>query len=447
MTDPHEASASLPAEPSRTVPDRPPIRRLAAAGLLAAGVGFGGAVAWAALAPLAGGAVLPGLVRVETNAKAIQHPDGGIIAELRVREGERVTAGQPLLRLDDVESRSLLALLEEQGDRRSAEEARLTAERDGLDGVRFPPELESRRDDPRLRDILNGQERIFTTRRDTLAGQVGMALQRIEQQHAQIRSLEAQIASGARQLAYIREEVAGVEELVRRGLERRPRLLALQRAAVALEGQQEDHAARIAALREETAAVRLQIESLKADHARQTVEELRQTQADLVETREKLATARVRHSRRELLAPQDGRVMNLRHFAAGAVVPAADPIMEVVPEGERLYVDARAPPAVIGSVREGLPARVVLLAYRQRAVPHLDARVLRVSADILHDERDGQPYYLVRVAIDADQLARRPEVALSPGMPVEVMVIAEERSMLGYLLQPVRDSFRRAFVE
>jgi HlyD family secretion protein len=441
------SAVPIPLAGPRAVPARPPIGAVMVFGLTAAFLGFGGFIAWAALAPLAGGAVAPGLVRVDTHAKAVQHRDGGIIAELLVREGDRVAAGQVLVRLDEVENRAALSVLAEEHDALAAQQARLEAERDERDGLRFSPDLERRRGEPHGAEMLAAQERVFATRHQMLTGQIAIINQRLEQQAAQVRALEAQLEAGTRQLGYIREELVGVQQLVDKGLERRPRLLALQRTAASLEGQQGDWRGRIAALSEDMTGSRLQIGNLRTDRARQVAEELRDVQVRLGGISEKLATARVRLARQDVVSPQAGRVMNLKVFAPGAVVAPGGTILEIVPEEEQLYIDARVLSRNIDVVREGLPAQVVLTPYRQRVVPHLDGRVVRVSPDVVQDEHGGQPYYLTRVEVAADQLARLDGVRLYPGMPTEVIVIAEERTMLDYLLQPVRDSFRHAFRE
>lgn len=428
-------------------PAGPPVRTLIAAGALAALVGFGGFGGWAALAPLASAAIAPGTVTVDGNRKTVQHLDGGIIAEILVREGDRVTAGQPVMRLDDLETRSTIALLDGQVWALAAQEARLAAERDGRADVTFPDELTALTGERAVAEILAGQQRIFASRRTSLDSRAEVIRQRIAQQQAQIAALDAQRAAGRGQLALIAEEVVGVEAMVRQGLERKPRLLALQRQQVELEGQQGDLANRMAQAREAIAQAELEILSLRDDRQSEIATELRDVQVRLAEAREKRAAAAVRQGRRDVVAPVAGVVMKLRHFAPGAVVPPGGDILDLVPQDDPLVIDAHVSPTDIDVVRAGLPAKVVLSAFKSRTTPQLAGRVTRVSADALTDERTGTAYYRAQVEVDAGELAALDGVHLQPGMPAETLILTGERTLLRYLLQPIEDSFRRAFRE
>lgn len=428
-------------------PAGPPVRTLIAAGALAALVGFGGFGGWAALAPLASAAIAPGIVTVDGNRKTVQHLDGGIIAEILVREGDHVVAGQPVMRLDDLETRSTIALLDGQVWALAAQEARLAAERDGRADVTFPMELTDLTKERAVVEILAGQQRIFTSRRTSLDSRAEVIRQRIAQQQAQIAALDAQRAAGRGQLALIAEEVVGVEAMVRQGLERKPRLLALQRQQVELEGQQGDLANRMAQAREAIAQAELEILSLRDDRQSEIATELRDVQVRLAEAREKRGAAAVRQGRRDVVAPVAGVVMKLRHFAPGAVVTPGGEILDLVPQDEPLVIDARVSPTDIDVVRAGLPAKVVLSAFKSRTTPQLAGRVTRVSADALTDERTGTAYYRAQVEVDADELAALDGVHLQPGMPAETLILTGERTLLRYLLQPIEDSFRRAFRE
>ena len=226
-----DLKTSMPQHDDRPVPERPPVRGQLLAGAAVIVLGLGGFVAWASLASLASAALAPGVVRVDSNRKTVQHVEGGIIAELLVREGDRVAAGQVLVRLDELESRSLFGLLEGQHLALLAEEARLAAERDGEEKLAFPPELEAARARSEVAEILAGQERIFASGRTLVAGQVDVLKQRIAQLESQIKALESQLAAGAKELAFIAEETAVVQELMEKGLDRKLRLLALKRNA------------------------------------------------------------------------------------------------------------------------------------------------------------------------------------------------------------------------
>lgn len=429
------------------VPAHPPVGRLVATGVVLAVVGFGGFGAWAALAPLSSAAIAPGVVTADSNRKSVQHLEGGIIAEILVREGQGVVAGQPLMRLDDLESRSTVTVLEEQLWSLLAQQARLSAERDGLEVLAVPTVLAARADHPVVGDILAGQERIFTTRRVGMDGRAAVTRQRIAQLDAQIAALEAQRAAGRRQLVLIQEEVDAVSEIVAKGYERKSRLLGLMRQAAELDGNQGDLANRVAQAREGIAQAEQEMLGLRADRQSEVAAELREAQTRRAEIAEKLSAAQVRQTRRDLLAPESGTVVNLRHFAAGAVVAPGAAVLDLVPSDDALVIEARVNPTDIDVVHVGLSAKVVLTAFKTRTTPQIDGAVTRVSADALTDERSGQPYYAARVTVDAAQLGALKDVRLQPGMPAETLIVTGERTLLTYLTQPIQDSFRKAFRE
>jgi HlyD family type I secretion membrane fusion protein len=429
------------------IPECPPVGRTLLAGAVLALAGFGGFGTWAALAPLSSAAIAPGVVVADTNRKTVQHLDGGVIAEILVRDSDHVEAGQVLMRLDDLETRSVVTLLEGQRRAHAAQEARLLAERDGASTLVFPPDLANLSRDPAMAEILSGQRRIFESRRTSLEGRIIVTRQRIAQYDAQIRAIQAQLTSGQSQLDLIREELVGVQELADKGLERKPRLLALKRQAAGIEGQQGDFANRIAQAREAIAQAELEIVGMQADRQSEVAAELRDVQTKLAEVREKLAAAQIRQGRRDVVAPEAGTVLNLRYFAPGAVVPSGGPILDLVPRNDRLVVEARVRPTDIDVVHAGLPAKLVFSAFKMRTTPQLEGTVLRVSADALTDQRTGQTYYTARVVADADQFGKLNGIELQPGMPAETLIVTGERTMLQYLMQPITDTFRSAFTE
>jgi HlyD family secretion protein len=423
------------------------LRGLIIAGTLVAAAFFGGFGAWAALAPLASAAIAPGTVTVDSHRKTVQHLEGGIIAELLVRNGDDVAAGQVLLRLEDVESRAAFDLLKGQHRALLAQEARLIAERDGESEPAFAPELLSLSADPAVAEILAGQRRILASRNQVLEGQTAVLHQRIRQYEAEIESLKAQIDSGEVQLRFIAEELSGVGELFEKGLEKKSRLLALKREAARLTGMQGDYQGRITQAEQGIAEARMESLSLKEQRDAEVATELREVQVELAEVADKLRAAQSRLQRTEILAPQAGVVVNLRYFTAGGVIEPAAPILEIVPAGERLVVDARLDPMNIDEVRAGMAAEVRLVAFKQRITPTIAGRVQQVSADALVDEQTMRTYYVARVEISPAELDGLNSVELYPGMPVEVMIATGERTALDYLLAPVAQSFQRAFRE
>jgi HlyD family type I secretion membrane fusion protein len=438
--------------PTRTAaplhaPPRPPIRAPLLAGLLFLLVFFLGFGAWAALAPLSSAAVAPGAVRVESNRKTVQHLEGGIIEELRVKDGDLVRAGQVLIRLDRTQAAAHHdALLHHHASLR-AEEARLIAERDGRDRIAFGDELESRRDDPPVAEILAGQESIFATRRRSYRGQIEILRQRVEQLRSQIAGLGAQVASEDQQLALIAEETADVDSLVGKGLERKSRLLSLRREAAELAGSRGEHTAEIARAEQAIGETGLEMLNLADRLAAEVAEALQEVQGELAGIEEELHAAKDVLRRREIRAPIPGTVMGLQFFTDGGVIEPGVPILDVVPRGEKLVIEAQVSPLDIDTVKPGLPAQVRLTAFKQRRTPTLDGRVVQVSADRVADEQAGVVYYKADVEIDPTELARLEGVALYPGMPAEVLIQTGERTLADYLFAPILDSFARALRE
>lgn len=436
--------------PPPPVPENPPAARWGRIGLAITIGGFGGFVLWAALFPLAGGAFAPGMVRLSDEKQVVAHVEGGIIRRLGVSEGEKVTAGQELVVLDDYNSETNLAILEKRRWELMAKKSRLEAVRDGLNTIIFPAELTDHETDRDIREVMATQQRQFAADRTDLDGQKAILLQQTTQYDAIITSLRTQIESGSTQLDLINQEVQGVQMLLDKGLERKPRLLALQRQQAALSAQRADLEGRIASYNEKIGEIKLQMVNLDADARAKAVAELSETQTNLNQTQEQWANAKTRSRELTLRAAHDGVVLNLRYRSEGAVVPQGQPIMEIVPTSKVFVVDARILPSDIDVVHSGLPAQIRLTGLKQRTHVTLNGEVMRVSPDALMDTSSGTSFFEARVAFDANdpefkKVAEASE--LYAGMPAEVIVVAHKRTMLQYLMQPMADSFARSFHE
>jgi len=429
------------------VPLRPRIGAPLAAGaflLIAFFAGFGG---WAALAPLSSATVAEGVIRVETHRKTVQHLEGGIVREILVNEGDKVTAGQILMRLDKTQSGTTVSVLQDQQDALLALQARLEAERDGLDAIQFPPELLARQSDPKVATVVGGQQKIFDTRRQSLRAQLGILSQRVEQLGSEIAGHKAQLVSANEQIQLTQEEIATVTDLLNRGLERKPRLLALQRQQSYLEGSRGEQLGAIAKAQQEIGEAKLQSADLLDKRSSEIALELRDTQSRLLENRQKLGAAVDVDNRMEVVAPVSGQVVDLKVHTLGGVVRPGDALLDIVPQSDELVVEARVRPVDIDAVHAGQSAQVALTAYKQRPTPRLDGRLATVSADALIDESRHISYYSAEIHIDSSELAKLNGVQLYPGMPAEVMIVTGERTLLQYFIQPVIDSFHRAFRE
>lgn len=444
------ADAAPPALPGgRAIalpPATPSTGRPLGIGLVAILVFVGGFALWSNEAPLAEAAIAVGEIRAEGQRRTIQHLEGGIVQEILARDGDRVRAGQVLLRLDAVQSDAQTEVLRGQRLALLAQDARLAAEAEGLPAVAFPPELITA-NDPRAVEAIASQRALFAARAAAFAGQMAALSARRDQQQATLAAIGGQAGSQARQLDLIRQEEESVRRLVAQGLERTPRLLALQRQMAALEGNGADldgQAARARAVIAELEGERARMEQTRRA---EIGTERREVAARLSDATERLRAAEDISTRREVVAPEDGTILHSRVFTRGAVLRPGEPAMEIVPAADRLLVEVQLSPADIERVHPGLPVEIRLPAFRQRVAPYIEGEVVEVAADVTQDERRGVSFFRVRIAIPEEQVARLPGGPLRPGMPAEALIRTGERSLARYMIQPLLDSFHRAFRE
>lgn len=430
--------------------DAPSIALNALLGSVAIALFLLGFVAWAALAPLASAAVAQGQLKFEGNRRVVQNLEGGVIREILVQDGSLVEAGQVLMRLHDEQTGASAELLSALLDSQRALRARLLAEALGAEAIDFPPELRARRGQPRVAEMIDGQEAIFRQRRRTLDAQSAILRRRSGQLGEEIRSYEAIARSQEDQLVLISEEARVVEALLRQGFERKPRLLALQRQAAALQGSRDQQRSLVARAEQGIGETEMQLRQLVEAFQRDVITELRDVEARIVDAGERQRAASDIQARRDISAPAGGMVMNLRFTTVGGVVRPGEPILEIAPAEDRLVVEVSIQPQDIDVVGLGQRAEVRLTAFRQRVVPQLHGHVVYVAGDAVAGDRNAPPAYRVHVAIDAEQLdklRRATGVAPTPGMPAEVLIFAGERTFLDYMVRPLLDSFRRAFRE
>ena len=423
------------------------ISRLMIGGGLVVAAFLGIVFGWANLAPLDSAAIAAGTVKVDSNRKSIQHLEGGIVGEIMVRDGDRVAAGDVLVVLDATQAKAAQDLHRARRVATAARLARLVAERDGSDKISFDVELQAQGDDPAVREALRVQTDAFDGRRTALAGQTDILEQRMAQSEQEIQGLKQQIAAQTKEYGIVTAEIADVEKLLAKGLTQKPRLIALQKNAAQLEGLIAQNRSRVALARQQIVEAQLRAESLKRDFAGSVIEELQQAQAELNEVAERERAARDVLARTRIRSPFTGTVVNAQIHSAGAIIAPGATLMEIVPENDRLVVEARVDPRDIDVVHVGLPAKVRFTAFSQRNTSLTNGTVTYVSADSLIDERSGQAYYLARVATDAGLADLSGMGRIFPGMQAEVMIATGERTMLDYFLKPIEDSFRRAMTE
>jgi len=416
-------------------------------GGIVVGVFVVGFLGWAALAPLDSAIQAQGVVVVETHRKAIQHLEGGIVSTIYVKEGQRVTSGEPLIQLDETEGRASLNLLNGQADALAAQQARLEAERDGADKITFPAELLARRDDPKAAEALRGEQNTFDTHRATLAKQQAIYNQRINENHRIVAGLESQQSSVDQQSALIQQESDSVQHLYDKGLSTLPRLLQLKRQAADLTGQHGQVTEKIAQVGLDSGEDELQIVNLRNQFMNDVVKDLRDVQTKRFETMDRLHAARDIVARLRMTAPVAGKVVSLAVHSKGAVVRPGDTVMEIVPAEDQLDVEAKVKPEDADDVHIGMSAKVNLGAYKQRRLPMITGVVTNVSADRLVDQHTNQPYFSVMVSVDKSQIKDYPDVKLIPGMPVDVSLDSGSHTALDYFIEPITGVFRRGMRE
>ncbi len=409
---------------------------------------FGVFGAWAALAPLDSAAIAGGTLIVDSNRKAIQHLEGGIVSEINVKEGAVVKAGDPLVTLDVTQPESSLGVVRGRLRAALALEARLIAERDRQPKIAFPERLlQDATKDAEVAELMSAQQRIFVSRKESIESQVAILKQRVYQFNEEIKGLQGEIAAQTRQLELIKQELRDVEFLLNKGLERRQRYLNLQRQEAEIEGNRGRNIAGVARSRQAIAEAELRIVDLTTNMQREVVEQLRDVQTEIQDFSQKERAAADIMRRTVIRAPVAGTVVNIKVFTEGGVVPAGGTLMELVPSKDRIIVDAKIDPNDIDIVHPGMKAQVRLTAFSARLAPILDGTVQTVSADRLLDERNGYPYYTARITFAPEEEQEVKDLTLYPGMPAEVMLIAGERTPLSYLMKPVFDSFRRSMKE
>ena len=407
-------------------------------------IGVGG---WAVLTEFSGAVIASGLVVVDSNVKRVQHPTGGVVGELRIRDGHQVKAGQILLRLDDVQTKANLAIVTKALDELAARQARLEAERDGADDVRIPSDLLRRIDDPDVARTVHGELGQFETRRKGRDGQKAQLRERVAQLGKEITGYTAQHDSKVRQIEWIGDELAGVRELWTKKLIPFNRLTILEREKERLAGERGQLIASIAQSGGKIAEIELQIIQIDQDMRTEVGRELADIRARTAELIEKKVSAHDQLQRVDVRAPQDGTVTQLAVHTVGGVITSGEQIMLIVPEADTLAIDVRAQPQDIDQLSVGQRAIVRLTAFNQQTTPELNGVVERVSADVLEDIKTGTRFYTVRVAVPESELARLGALKLIPGMPADAFIQTASRTVMSFLLRPLWDQIGRAFRE
>jgi HlyD family secretion protein len=421
------------------------IRTISLFSLSAAALLIVAAGAWGSTAPIASAVIAPGQVVVESNVRKVQHPTGGVVAEIRVDNGDHVKAGDVLVRLDDTVTRANLAVIDSQLNQLLVREVRLSAERDALPDFSLPEELTVRAEQAPIRKILSGEHTIFTSRQTAKQGQTSQLRERISQTQEEVKGLEAQVASKRQQTGFIQTELEGVRSLYKDNLVPLSRVTALEREAARLLGEEGQHIADIARAKGRVAETEMQILQLDQDLQKEIAAELRDTESKIAELRERYTAALDQLNRVDIRAPQDGIVHQKTVYTRGGVVSPGEQLMLIVPEAEGLVVDVRIEPQLIDRLKIGQPVTMKFSAFNSATMPDVFGTLARISADVSRDEQSGAMFYTARIAVLGEELGKFQGKALVPGMPVETFIDTGARTAFAYLTKPINDQLARAF--
>jgi len=414
---------------------------------------FGGIGVWAAGIEISGAVLAKGTLVVDSSVKKVQHPTGGVIGEILVKDGSHVKAGDVVVRLDETVTRANLKMILKLLDETAVRQARLIAERDDRSEIAFSEDLRKRLTDSTLAEIMVSEKTLFDSRRSAREGQKSQLRERIEQLREEIDGLKGQLISRKKEADYATQELAGLIELDRKALVSMQRITAARRTVAQLEGDIAQVVASIAQAKGKITETGLQILQLDQDTKAEVSKDLRDQQAKEAELTERRVAAEDQLRRTDIRSPQNGIVHQLLVHTVGGVIAPSETIMLIVPEADRLVIDARIPPQDIDQVNVGQTAFIRFSAFNHRTTPEVAASVVRVSPDLVTESRSGTggegtiEYYAVRLTLTHEAKEKLDGLALIPGMPVEVHIKTAERTALSYFMKPLADQFAMAFKE
>ena len=426
-----------------------PMSRPMMIGLLALGILVGGFGGWATLTEISGAIVASGQIEVDQNRQVVQHPDGGVVKDIYVEEGDAVSVGDVLISLDPSIEESELSIIQGQVFELMARRGRLTAERDGLSAITFDPRLiERAKTDAGIAELMQGQENLFQARVASNAKQIEQLTKRKSQIANQIDGIVAQRAAVATQLDLIEQELADQQKLLDRGLAQASRVLALQRSQAELSGDVGDLIAKQAESEGRITELDIQIEGLETTRREDAISRLRDQQYRTLELEERAGALIEKLMRMDIRAPVSGIVYGLSVFTPRSVIRPADPVMFLIPQDRPLVITVQVPPIDIDQVYVGQNAVLRFSALDQRTTPELFGKVTKVSPDAFQDDASRMSYYRAEILLNEGETDRLPaNVTLIPGMPVEAFIRTQDRTPLAYLIKPLADYFAKAFRE
>lgn len=430
-----------------TVSTEPSLRLTVISGFAVVAMFFGAFAGWSMFADLDSAIVANGTIVVDSHRKTLQHLEGGILRKLHVREGDVVKAGQLLAELDGTQAEAMLGQATSQHFAVKARISRLRAERKGDRIISFSEDLMVRSRDKVVAEAMVAQQQLFAARWRAHDSAIAILNKRIAQLGDEITAEKALLESARAQGRYTDTELKNVQRLYKKGYERLPRVLELQRLSADLKGRANNARSNIARLDHAIASTKLEIDAARDARQAEIARDMQEALPLDANLSDRTRAAQDVKDRNVIFAPQDGTVVDLKVFTIGGVVGPGQALMDIVPSNDSLVVEARVKPADIDSVRKGLAARVRLTAYKRSNMSSIKGKVVHISADQLIDPRTGEPYFASRIKVDAEALAALESVKLQPGMPAEVMIVTGERRAIDYFIGPLTDRMRRAFRE
>lgn len=416
-------------------------RKYSRMGWLLVLLGFGGFVLWALFAPLDKGVPMSGTVAAQSNRQAVQHLGGGTVQQLLVREGDQVKAGQVVARMNAVTAQSAVEMTEGQYLSAVANVARLTAERDGLKKIAFPQELEHKRNDPRIADLMSMQTGLLMSRQNAVQSQLASLDENIAGLKMQVQGLQEARESKREQVALLKEQLGGMRELAKDGYVARNRLLELERTFAQLNGQISEDIGNIGRAQRQVLELSLRKTQVTQDYQKEVRTQMNEMVREADAQKARLTAQQFELSNVEVRAPVAGTVVGMAVFTNGGVIPSGFKLMDIVPSGDPLIVEGHLPVNLVDKVHPGLKVELIFSAFNTHKTPHIEGEVTLVGADRQVEERTGMPYYVVKVKVtpEGHKMMAQNKMDTRAGMPVELFVKTGERTMMNYIFRPIID--------
>ncbi len=410
-------------------------------------LGVLGFLLWASFAPLDKGVPLSGNVAVASSRKSVQHLSGGTVDEILVKDGDLVKAGQVLVKMNDVSTKSTAEISRGQLFTARASEARLLAERTGAKNIVFPAEIMQEKNDARVANIIGLQQQLFSARQNSLQSELGAIEENIGGLKVQLKGLDESMISKKQQLSFLKEQLEGMRDLAKDGYVARNRLLDLERTFAQVNGGISEDIGNIGRVTRQISEYTLRKLQRQQDYQKEVGTQLAEIQKEAAALQNRMHALDFELANVMVKAPVNGTVVSLNVFTKGAVVPSGFKLMELVPQGDALVVEGLLPVNLVDKVHPGLKTEMIFSAFNSNTTPHIPGVITQVSADRTIDERTGQAFYKVRAEVAPEGLKLITHLQIRPGMPVELFVKTGERTMMNYLLKPVFDRANSAMKE